>query len=186
MMAAGKGDGILFALPTMATSNAMLERIDAIGPRLFEGRPSLALTHGTAKMNHLFREIQGRDGTDPRVEVSCGRWLADDRRRILLSDLGVGTIDQALLAILPTRFNTLRLHALSGHILIVDEAHEFGPYMEAQLQCLLQFHAMLGGSAILMTATLPPAMRNGYAKAFQKGHTAPPPVLTPRFSFLGE
>ena len=38
------------------------------------------------------------------------------------------------------------------------------------MRCLLQFHAMLGGSAILMTATLPAAMRNGYAKAFQKGH----------------
>ena len=91
----------------------------------------------------------------------AGSWLADDRRRILLADAGVGTIDQALMAVLPTRFNTLRLRALSGHILIVDEAHEFDPYMEAQLQRLLQFHAMLGGSAIVMTATLPLGMRAG-------------------------
>ncbi len=39
----------------------------------------------------------------------------------------------------------------------------------AQLQRLLQFQAMLGGSAIVMTATLPLGMRDGYAKAFQKG-----------------
>ena len=169
MMEAGKGDGFFFALPTMATSNAMLARLEQIVPRLFSGRPTLALTHGRAKLNELFREIRGRDGSDPGGGPSCGSWLADDRRRILLADVGVGTIDQALMAVLPTRFNTLRLRALSGHILIVDEAHEFDPYMEAQLQRLLQFHALLGGSAIVMTATLPSGMRTGYAKAFQKG-----------------
>ena len=169
MMEAGKGDGFFFALPTMATSNAMLARLEGIVPRLFDGRPALALTHGRAGMNERFRQIQGRDGSDPSGGPSCGSWLADDRRRILLADVGVGTIDQALMAVLPTRFNTLRLRALSGHILIVDEAHEFDPYMEAQLQRLLQFHAMLGGSAIVMTATLPLGMRAGYAKAFQKG-----------------
>ena len=169
MMAVGKGDGFFFALPTMATSDAMLARLETIAPRLFEGRPSLALTHGTAGLNELFREIRGRDASDPGVGASCGRWLADDRRRVLLADVGVGTIDQALMAVLPTRFNTLRLRALSGRILIVDEAHEFGPYLEAQLQRLLQFQAMMGGSAIVMTATLPMGMRDGYARAFQKG-----------------
>ena len=169
MMVAYKGDGFFFALPTMATSNAMLQRLEAIAPSLFNGRPALALTHGRAGMNELFREIRGRDGSDTDAGPSCGSWLADDRRRILLADVGVGTIDQALMAVLPTRFNTLRLRALSGHILIIDEAHEFDPYMEAQLQRLLQFHAMLGGSAIVMTATLPLGMRAGYAKAFQQG-----------------
>ena len=169
MMAAGKARGFFFALPTMATSNAMLARLEEIAPRLFEGKPSLGLTHGRAILNELFRSIRGRDGSDPGVEVSCGPWLADDRRRILLADVGVGTIDQALMAVLPTRFNTLRLKALSEHILIVDEAHEFDPYMETQLQRLLEFQARLGGSAIVMTATLPREMRDRYANAFQRG-----------------
>ncbi|MDE2978294.1 MAG: CRISPR-associated helicase Cas3' [Acidobacteriota bacterium] len=169
MMAAGKAKGFYFALPTMATSNAMLARLEEIVPRLFEGKPSLGLTHGRANLNELFLSIRGRDGSDPGVEVSCGPWLADDRRRILLADVGVGTIDQALLAVLPTRFNTLRLRALSGHVLIVDEAHEFDPYMETQLRRLLEFQARLGGSAIVMTATLPLEMRDGFTKAFQKG-----------------
>ncbi len=169
MMAARKGDGFYFALPTMATSNAMLARLERIAPCLFTGRPSLALTHRRARLNPLFREIVGREAGDPGTRVSCGRWLADDRRRVLLADVGVGTIDQALMAVLPTRFNTLRLNALSSRILIVDEAHEFDPYMEAQLRRLLRFHAMMGGSAIIMTATLPKSMRDGYAKSFQRG-----------------
>ena len=169
MMEAQKGDGLYFALPTMATSNAMFARIRSVATELFDGCPSLGLSHGRAEQNPQFQEIRGKDGSDPDEPVTCGNWLADDRRRILLADIGVGTIDQALLAVLPTRFNTLRLWALSSKILIVDEAHSYDPYMGAELCALLKFHAMLGGSVIVMTATLPKAMRAGYAKAFQQG-----------------
>ena len=166
MMAARKGDGLFFALPTMATSNAMLERVSEVAGKLFAGLASLGLSHGRARQNAQFRRILGNDGSDPGETVTCGQWLADDRRRILLADIGVGTIDQALLAVLPTRFNTLRLWALSNKILIVDEAHSYDPFMDEELRTLLRFHAMLGGSAIVMTATLPAKMRNGYAKRF--------------------
>ena len=169
MMAAEKGDGLFFALPTMATSNAMLTRIKDVAAELFSGHPSLGLSHGRAGQNELFRTIRGSDGSDPAEPVTCGQWLADDRRRILLADIGVGTIDQALLAVLPTRFNTLRLWGVSNKILIVDEAHSYDPYMKEELSRLLWFHAMFGGSAIVMTATLPKAMRNDYAYAFQRG-----------------
>lgn len=165
MMTAGKGAGFYFALPTMATSNAMLSRLQDAAPRLFSGQPSLALTHGRADMSAAFQEIrEGRaDG------ISCSDWLADDRRRVLLADIGVGTIDQALMAVLPTRFSTLRLWALAGKVLVIDEAHSYDPYMEAELQALLRFQARLGGSAIVMTATLPAHMRAGFARAFQEG-----------------
>ena len=169
MIEADKAQGMFFALPTMATSNAMLERLENVVPRLFTGRPSLALTHGRARHEQRFRAILGRDASDNDERASCGAWLADDRRRILMAEVGVGTIDQALMAVLPTRFNTLRLWALSGRVLIVDEAHSYDPYMQAQLERLLRFQAMFGGSAIVMTATLPQTMRKGLIKAFQKG-----------------
>lgn len=89
MMEAGKGDGFFFALPTMATSNAMLARLEQIVPRLFNGRPALALTHGRSRLNQLFREIRGRDGSDPRGGPSCGSWRRR-RRRILLAGLVPG------------------------------------------------------------------------------------------------
>jgi len=169
MMESGKAGGLFFALPTMATSNAMLPRLDMVMGRLFDGRPALGLTHGRARQNARFTEIRGRRGRGAEGQASCGDWLADDRRRILLAEVGVGTIDQALMGILPTRFSTLRLEALSRRVLIVDEAHSYDPYMEAELSRLLQFQAMLGGSAIVMTATLPLGMRDRLAMAFQKG-----------------
>ena len=174
MMQMGKADGLFFALPTMATANAMLSRIEDVAVNLFDGKPpTLGLAHGRARLSDDFDRIKGRDGSNPEDGPHCGKWLSDDRRRILLSDVGVGTIDQALFAVLPTRFNGLRLRALSSKVLVVDEAHSYDPYMDAQLERLLTFQARLGGSAIVMTATLPTQKRDRFIKAFQQGLAQP-------------
>ena len=67
MMASGKGSGLYFALPTMATSNAMLGRLQDAAPRLFSGTPSLALTHGRAGMSAEFQDIR----EDRADGISC-------------------------------------------------------------------------------------------------------------------
>ena len=175
MMQANKADGLFFALPTMATANAMLPRLEAVAQDLFVGAPTLGLSHGRARLSSRFRKIKGDGSANPESGPHCTSWLADDRRRILLSDIGVGTIDQALFAVLPTRFNALRLRALSRKVLIVDEAHSYDPYMEAQLKRLLSFQARLGGSAIVLTATLPNRMKTGFVTSFQQGLAPPRP-----------
>lgn len=167
MLAAGKGRGIYFALPTMASAEAMFERMRPMILRFFEGAPSLALLHGRRQLSDAFRTVRGNTGSNPN-DAGCAAWIADDRRRSLLADIGVGTIDQALMGVLPTRFNTLRMTALADRVLIVDEAHSYDPYMETELQTLLRFHAGFGGSAILMTATLPTAMRQKFVQAWVK------------------
>ena len=198
MIASGRARGLFFALPTMATANAMFDRMTATAKRLFAGRPSLALAHGQAWLNKSFRQktvgtedeptpdapagfrelVGAEDDPTPEArEVSCTRWLADDRRRSLLADVGVGTIDQALMGILPTRFATLRLFGLMDRVLIVDEAHSYDPYMRRQLETLLKMQAMSGGSAIVMTATLPSKMRQQYADAFRSGLGCPSMTL---------
>ena len=168
MMAAGKARGLFFALPTMATSNAMFERMIKIAPELFESSPSVVLTHSRARLSEAVRSLSGarHDGTP---ESDGAAWLTDSRRRSLLATVGVGTVDQALLGILPTRFSTLRLFGLGDKVLIIDEAHSYDPYMQRQLETLLRMQARLGGSAILMTATLPLTMRRAYVDAFQEG-----------------
>ena len=159
MMEAGKGRGLFVALPTMATADAMFLRVRDVLERLYSSAPSLTLAHGRARLSGPFRDLVGRR-TGERNEPTCTPWLADSRRRALLANVGVGTIDQALLGVLPTRFSTLRLYGLSSKILIVDEVHELGdPYMAEELERLLQAHRMAGGSAILLTATLPLSLR---------------------------
>ena len=169
MLAAGKGQGIYVSLPTMATANAMLDRVEKMAPKMFDNIPTLALSHGRAKQSETFRRIKARSVNNPEDGPHCGDWLSADRRRVLLADVGVGTIDQALLSVLPTRFNGLRLRALSKRILIVDEAHSYEPYMQELMTRLLMMQARLGGSAIVMTATLPVGIRSKLISDFQIG-----------------
>jgi len=183
LMAAGCGNGLFMALPTMATSNAMFSRLaeqtsaneQPVYLRLFEKetRPSIVLAHGARHLSEAFMAVVS-DNTKDTVEkesssAHCGSWLADNRKKALLADVGVGTLDQALLAILPSRFQSLRLFGLANHILIVDEVHAYDPYMNKLLQNLLTFHAALGGSVILLSATLPNHVRGDFTTAFARG-----------------
>jgi len=91
-------------------------------------------------------------------DLTATAWLADYNRR-------------ALLAVMRARFSALRLWGLSSKILIVDEAHEIqgDGYMAALLETLLRVHAGQGGSAILLSATLPLAALNWLSRAFAEG-----------------
>ena len=179
LIARGLGDGTFIALPTMATSNAMYERVAKVYRKLFteDSSPSLVLAHGARHLSDAFmRSITvGHDmqrpyrNDDDTAAVQCTAWLADNRKKALLADVGVGTLDQSLLAILPSRFQSLRLYGLAGHILIVDEVHSYDPYMNKLLQTLLSFHAALGGSAILLSATLPLHVRQELVTSFAHG-----------------
>lgn len=176
MMMAGKGEGVYFALPTMATANAMFERLHLAHRRLFapDARPSLALLHGRRDLSERFREVRlaGRavlDAQEDGVAASCAAWIGDDRRRALFAEIGAGTIDQALLAILPKKFFALRQQALGGRILIIDEAHGYDAYVGEELACLLRFQAAAGGSAIVLSATLTERQRQGLMSAWDRG-----------------
>jgi CRISPR-associated endonuclease/helicase Cas3 len=174
--------GLYVALPTMATANAMYGRLQMAYRRLFdlEAAPSLVLAHGRRRLHQGFRDSileqpdlhEGSDATNPAdvpAAVFCSAWIADDRRKAFLANVGVGTVDQALLAVLPSRHQSLRLWGLADRVLIVDEAHAYDPYMARELETLLEFQSALGGSAIVLSATLPNATRLKIINAFQRG-----------------
>lgn len=169
LLAAGKGRGLYIALPTMATADSMFARVAQILRKLYQGAPSLALAHGRAAHSELFRDLKDAHAHNPD-EPGPREWLSDHRRRALLADVGVGTVDQALLAVVKARHAPLRQFGLSSKILIVDEVHELGdPYMGELMQMLLKVHASLGGSAILLSATIPLDLRARLIAAFDKG-----------------
>ena len=178
MMEAGKGEGLYFALPTMATANAMYERLVGTYQKLFETSAaddlSLVLAHGRSNLSEAFRAIvnptdMANGSEDETASAFCAQWIADDRRKAFYADVGAGTIDQAFLSILPKRHLTLRQYGLAGRILIVDEAHCFDAYMGEELSTLLELHAQNGGSAIVLSATLSLQQRRDMAEAFAKG-----------------
>jgi CRISPR-associated endonuclease/helicase Cas3 len=173
-------DGLFVALPTMATSNAMYERLSESYRNLFasEERPSLVLAHGKRRLSEGFtssvmdigsRYTHDVEGSESEASAECSRWIADNRKKAFLGHVGIGTIDQALLGVLPSKHHTLRLFGLSSKVLIVDEVHACDAYMAELLKVLLRFHASFGGSAILLSATIPGEMRRDFTQGFLSG-----------------
>jgi CRISPR-associated endonuclease/helicase Cas3 len=177
LISAGRADGLFFALPTMATANAMHERVAPLLEKLFEGPASYLLTHSGPQLTERDLIAIGGAAVDgpyardeqPTATRTASAWLADGRKKALLADLGVGTIDQALLAALQSKHAALRLLGLHHHVLIVDEVHACDAYMLGVLAGLLRIQARLGGSAILLSATLPLEQRRMLARAFAEG-----------------
>ncbi|MBE0521672.1 MAG: CRISPR-associated helicase Cas3' [Candidatus Methanoperedenaceae archaeon] len=180
LMEKGLAEGIFVALPTMATANAMYERLADAYRLMFaaDATPSLVLAHSARHLSDKFRHSIGLehsrgDGFYSRDEeaasAQCSEWLADNRKKALLADVGVGTIDQGLMAVLPSKHQSLRLLGLSRNVLIVDEVHAYDPYMHTLLCTLLRFHSALGGSAILLSATLPIKQRQELVNSFSQG-----------------
>jgi len=183
LMRQGEAEGMYVALPTMATANGMYGRMADSYKALFEaasGRVSLVLAHGGRGISEAFLSSLGSsapdlaagavaDDEDEQSEAYCVRWLADNAKKSLLSPCGVGTIDQALLAVLHSRHQSLRLLGLCRSVLLIDEAHAYDAYTSTVLKALLEFHAALGGSAVLLSATLPLLLRRELVAAFCKG-----------------
>jgi len=197
LMVAGKGNSIVFALPTQATADAMLERIEKLTPILFEGgNTNLVLAHGKRDFNEVFANIKaaGRSGAvrnGNQGSVQCAEWISTSRKRVFLGQIGVCTIDQVLLSVLPVRHNFVRSFGLMKSILIIDEVHAYDSYMYGLLEEVLKRQKAGGGSAILLSATLPAVQKKNLFKAWNDccdvlvSPDAPYPLLS-RISVMGE
>jgi CRISPR-associated endonuclease/helicase Cas3 len=198
LLATGEANGIYLALPTMATADAMHSRVERVYRRFFAdgSKASLVLAHSTAAISLNLERTNTTDagyGLKEHDSASnhCTAWFADSRKKALLAYVGVGTIDQALLGILATRHQSLRLWGLLGKVLIADEVHACDAYIMGLLKILLKFHSAFGGSAILLSATLPQSQRAGLVAASwkvqalqpllsQERHTRSSPTLPPK------
>ncbi|SIO92410.1 CRISPR-associated helicase/endonuclease Cas3 [Vibrio spartinae] len=185
LMSANAADGFYFGLPTMATSNAMFDRIADYYQQMFvadqDNIPSIVLAHAAREMNERFQQATLESGPrdtnyaemDRSATAQCSQWLADSRKKALLAPVGVGTIDQALLAVLPRRHQSLRLLGLHRKVLIFDEIHTADDYMFELLEALLRLHLHQGGSAILLTATLSLKQRQRLADIWLNTESGP-------------
>ena len=199
LMRSRRADGLYIALPTIATANAMFDRLEAAYRRLFaeHPKPSIALAHGARDMHDGFRAATLRGGrreerpyssgsgassdeeSETPASAACAEWIADDRRRAFLADAGAGTIDQALLSVLPVRHQSLRLLGLMRRVLVLDEVHAYDAYMRREMEGLIEFQAGLGGSVVLLSATLPRSIRTRLTNAFARGLGKEPDATEP-------
>jgi len=159
--------GLYVALPTKATGNAMFARTSEFLKRQVVDRSlDLQLLHGGALLNDAFQDVRFTGIHDPESggEIRAGEWFTH-KKRALLSEYGVGTVDQALLPILPVRHNFVRLWGLANRVVVLDEIHAYDTYTGTLLVHLLRWLLALGSSVVLLSATLSPSIRRKLAAA---------------------
>lgn len=190
--------GLYFALPTQATGNSMFVRLREFLNRMRPGLTlDLQLLHGGAAMNTDFRamcaaelaRIQGPelaridDDSEPDADagaiVRAREWFTH-RKRALLSEYGVGTVDQALMAVLNVKHYFVRQWGLANRVVVIDEVHAYDAYTSGLIALLVSWLRELGSSVILMSATLPKPTRDLLLQAW--GATEVPECDYPRIT----
>lgn len=186
LIEAGAADSIVFALPTQATANAMFERVQAFAAKVY-GEANVVLAHGKRDFNAGFQRLVERGQRRTRqgnieASVQCAAWLASSRKKVFLGQIGVCTVDQVLLSVLPVRHKFVRGFGLNKSVLIVDEVHAYDAYMYGLLGEVLKNQHACGGSAVLLSATLSTSLREKLlaawdSKAADDAANAPYPAL---------
>ncbi|SEG52549.1 CRISPR-associated helicase/endonuclease Cas3 [Oceanospirillum linum] len=172
LLDAGLADSIVFALPTQATANAMYTRLEKAANTIFCNETNLILAHGRSRYHEGFINLKqtSRTGTlqgNEEAWVQCSEWLAQSRKRIFLGQIGVCTVDQVLVSVLPIKHKFVRGFGIGRSVLIIDEIHAYDSYMYGLLGGVLEQQKASGGSAILLSATLPEYQKLALSHAWQ-------------------
>lgn len=165
--------GVFFALPTQATSNGIFPRLKAWVSRLDENRHSIKLFHGKAEFNEDYQNLENAKfstdsvniGDEPEEGVYIHDWCSG-RKRSILSDFVVGTIDQILLAALKQKHVMMRHLGLANKVVIIDECHAYDAYMGVYLQRVLNWLGVYKIPVIILSATLPKETRRNVILAY--------------------
>ena len=194
----GRG-GVLVALPTMATTDAMFSRVRAWLDRLprregCESR-SVYLAHGKARLNdefqgivstsrHILRQAEERIEKEPDESGSVSTGLSEriakndqviatdwlfGRKKGLLANFVVCTIDQVLMGALRMKHLALRDLGLANKVLVIDECHAYDAYMQVYLKRILEWLGSWGTPVVLLSATLPEGLRSELLEAYSAG-----------------
>jgi CRISPR-associated endonuclease/helicase Cas3 len=156
----GMVDSLYFALPNRVSAVQMYQRIKMAVERLWPQKAPVvvrAIPGYNAADNQeptKLPDFQVLWPDEPTDDIAQQRWAAETPKRFLAAPIAVGTIDQALLAVLQVPHAHLRYALLVRSLLVVDEVHASDQYMTALLERLLKAHTDVGGHALLLSATL--------------------------------
>ena len=189
-----KRSGIFFALPTQASANALFLRICRWIEKLKDGiNHSVNLAHGKANLNELYSKIvkvtkelggfwvggeEGEETCDDAIIVH--EWLSG-RKKGILADFIIGTIDQVLMAGLKQKHLALRHLGLANKVVILDECHAYDAYMSQYLYKVLNWLGAYNVPVIVLSATLPGNKRKQLIDAYLNKESTPTREYDPAF-----
>jgi len=139
--------GIYFALPTQLTSDRIYDRFNDYLKKILDAREetqSALLLHSLAWLKN----------TEMGEEGSPGHSWFNGSKRGLLAPFAVGTIDQALMAVMNVRHGFLRTFGLAGKVVILDEIHSYDSYTGTLVRELVGALRELHCTVIILSATL--------------------------------
>lgn len=152
--------GVMWCLPTRATTNAMWQRWTGFELAMSTRSGVVTMAHSMASFHGEYQQYL--------TEEPGGVWL-NDPHRPMLAGMNVVTVDQVLAAVLASKFNVVRLWALSAKVLVVDEVHSLEPYMLALLGRVLSWCGFLRVPVVLLSATLPTSVTRDLTRAYLSG-----------------
>ncbi len=168
------GEGLAFALPTMATADAIFDRVQ----KFYRDSPALAnLAHSRSMLNAFYSASNtnpkgvcgGEDNDDEQKEgLSPGSWFSG-RHRALSAPIVVGTCDQLLAASLSHRFLPVRLASLANKHIVLDEVHTYDAYQHRLLVRLLGWMGYYHTRVTILSATLPKQRLVECFQAYESG-----------------
>ncbi|NNM58937.1 MAG: CRISPR-associated helicase Cas3' [Legionellales bacterium] len=139
--------GVYFALPTQLTSEKIHERVGKFLTKILHEDSEhqyATLVHSNAKLKYAEMGEEGNPG---------GAWFAQNKRGIL-APFAVGTIDQALMAVMNVKHGFVRTFGLAGKVVILDEVHSYDSFTGTILDELIKALQQLHCTVIILSATL--------------------------------
>ena len=142
----GQATGLYFALPTQLTSNKIHERADDFLKKI--------LIEESIHKNSLLLHSNAWLEKDLGVDAAPGGSWFNSSKRGILAPFAVGTIDQALMAVMNVKHGFVRAFGLAGKVVVLDEVHSYDAYTGTILEELVNELRALECTVIILSATL--------------------------------
>ncbi|MEU2956611.1 CRISPR-associated endonuclease Cas3'' [Streptomyces xanthochromogenes] len=187
---AANARGLFYALPTGSAADSHMAQVHAFARQALTGPWRSLLLHSSSRLKPAEAAEQwaranatGGVSAEPGEEwaPAANSWL-NSHHRALLAALGTGTVDELLQAVLPVKFNVMRLFALSGKVVVVDEAHARGAWGQKLMLRFLEWAAALR-IPVVLAATAADKSVDAMLAAYRRGAGGgQEPVSQPRRS----
>ena len=146
----GFHSGLYFALPTRLTSDRIHDRVQKFLAAVSVEPSAVKLAHGQAWLKEF---ESGAEGSDKASVSRPPPWFNPSKRGLLFP-FAVGTIDQAILAVLNVKHSFVRSFGLAGKVVVLDEVHSYDAYTGTLIDELVARLRELGCTVIILSATL--------------------------------
>lgn len=187
---AANARGLFYAVPTGSAADSHMAQVHAFAGQALTGPWRSLLLHSSSRLKPAEAAEQwahanaaGGVSAEPGEEwaPTANSWL-NSHHRALLAALGTGTVDELLQAVMPVKFNVMRLFALSGKVVVVDEAHARGAWGQKLMLRFLEWAAALR-IPVVLAATAADTSVDAMLAAYRRGAGGgQEPVTQPRRS----